>query len=268
VTGGFLAEMVRATRRALSNPTYPEGIPKEPPRPRRSLRAAIERDRRWGALIAEFKRRSPGATDPSLPARSPTQFVRAVAPAEITGFSCVAAVPKFEGRPSDVAEVVGATERPVLFKDFVIDPVQIDVAAQCGASAILLIARLQTEGLLDVPLGSLADRAHANGLEVVLEWHARAELRQTEDVPADVYGVHVRDLDTLAMRPDVAGATLAEALGHRPLLGMSGVRGPEEARRFWDQQVDGILVGTALARAPDPVRFVASLHRAELGGLR
>ncbi len=268
MTVGFLEEMVRATRASLSLDSYSEGVPATPPTSRASFRAAVERDRMRGALIAEFKRRSPGSAGPELPRRTPAEFVRALAPAEVTAYSCLASVPRFDGRPSDVAAVVAATDRPVLFKDFIIDPVQVEVAARCGASAILLIARLETDGLLEVTLASLAERAHARGLEVLLEWHSRAELRQTMDVPADVYGVNVRDLDTLALRPDVAAEALTSALGHRPLVGLSGVEGPEHARRFWDQHVDGILIGTALARAPDPVAFLASLRRPAPGGIR
>ncbi|HLM91180.1 MAG TPA: indole-3-glycerol-phosphate synthase [Thermoplasmata archaeon] len=258
---GFLAEMVQATRASLDDPAYHEGIPASRPSGRTSLRAAVERDRMRGGLLAEFKRRSPGAAAPVLPPRTPAGFVQSLSRAGVAAYSCLASIPRFNGRPADVAAVVGSTDRPVLFKDFIIDPAQIDTAARCGASAVLLIARLETEGLLKTPLASLADRAHSLGLEVLLEWHARTELRPTVDVSADVYGVNVRDLDTLEMRPDVAAETLEAALGHRPLLGLSGVEGPEQARRFWDQHVDGILVGTALARAPDPVAFLASLRR-------
>lgn len=263
---GFLAEIVGATRASVTDPEYLAGLP--PPRaaPRPSFRAAVERDRLRGGLVAEFKRRSPGAAEPELPARTPQDFLRGLSGVEVTAFSCLASRPRFEGSPRDVAVVAEATERPVLFKDFIVDPIQVEAAARSGASAILLIARLETEGLLELPLASLAERAHARGLEVLLEWHTRAELRRTEGVPADVYGVNVRDLDTLALRPEVAAETLEAALGHRPLLGMSGVEGPEEARRFWDLQVDGILVGTALARASDPAAFLSSLRRT-VGGV-
>jgi len=262
---GFLAEMARATRTSLDAPDYLDGVPTSRPFPPPSLRAAVEKDRSPGALLAEFKRRSPGAAEPDLPPRTPAAFVRGLEAAGVAGYSALASRPQFRGSPADVAAVVGATELPVLFKDFIIDAKQVDAAARCGASAILLIARLETSGLLEVPLASLAERAHSLGLEVLLEWHARAELRQTEDVAADMFGVNVRDLDTLQMRPDVAAETLAEAGGHRPLLGLSGVTGPEQARRFWAQDVDGILVGSGLARAANPGAFLASLRRSASG---
>ncbi len=263
---GFLAEIVRSTREAIADPSYLRGLPPAGPGQRPSLRAALERDRSVGGLVAEFKRRSPGSAEPDLPDRTTGEFLRALEPASPTGYSCLAAGPEFAGRPVDVYELATGTRRPVVFKEFVIDPVQLDAADRAGASAVLLLARLETLGLLEFPLPELARGAHARGLEVLLEWHDRTELRRTKDVVADVYGVNVRDLDTLKLRPEVAAETIRAASGYRPLLGLSGVDGPEAARRFWDLGVDGILVGSALARSGDPARFLEGLRRIRSGG--
>lgn len=263
---GFLEQLVRSTRAAVADPAYLDGLSPQGPPTRAGFRAALERDRSVGAVVVEYKRRSPGSTEPELPHRSVADFARRLETTPLSGYSCLATRPEFEGRPTDVRELAQRTERPILFKDFVIDPVQLEAAARAGASAVLLIARLETLGLLEVPLDRLAREAHRRGLEVLLEWHERTELRRTESVEADVYGVNVRDLDTLRMRPDVAAETLRAAAGHRPLLGLSGVDGPTEASRFWELGVDGILVGSAVARAEDPARFVEGLRRARTGG--
>lgn len=263
---GFLEGIVRRTQAAIAEPSYLAGLPAEGPRTRPSLRAALERDRSVGGLIAEFKRRSPGAADPELPRRTTAEFLAVLEPTPLSGYSCLAAGPEFDGRPLDVWELASHTSRPVLFKDFVVDPVQLDAAARSGASAVLLIARLETLDLLEVPLSELARAAHARGLEVLLEWHERTELRRTEGVAADMYGVNVRDLDTLQVRRNVAAETLRAAEGRTPLLGLSGVDGPERAREFWELGADGILVGSALARAPDPARFLEGLRRARAWG--
>jgi indole-3-glycerol phosphate synthase len=179
----------------------------------------------------------------------------------VTAYSCLATEPRFEGSPADVADLVALTDLPVLFKDFVVDPRQLDAAAEAGASAILLIARLETHGGLATPLADLADGAHARGLEVLLEFHDKSELRQVGNVAADVFGVNVRDLDTLRMEPEVAAATIRAAGRLRPLLGLSGVRDRSDALRFWELGVDGILVGSAAARASDLPQFLRTLHR-------
>jgi len=217
----------------------------------------------------EFKRVSPGQLDPVLPARSVREFLAATSPARVAAYSCLATAPQFRGSPDDVAELASSTDRPVLFKDFVVDERQIDAAVRAGAGAVLLIARLATGGLLDVPLSSLADAAHRRGLEVLLEFHSRTELSCAADVVADVYGVNARDLDTLSLDPLTSERTLSEARkrGLRPLLGLSGVEQPSDARRFWEAGADGILVGSSVARSTDPAAFLSTLHRNPPGGL-
>ena len=265
---GFLQEVVHANERAAEDPRYFAGVPLKrlgsPP----SLRKAVEREARRGALLVEFKRFSPGQAEPRLPVREAREFVRRTDIPGVAGFSCLATMPHFEGSPGDVAELVRATDRPVLFKDFVVDMPQLDVAARCGASAVLLIGRLASERLLKRPLSVLARGAHDRGLEVLLEFHRKAELRDALGVDADMYGVNVRDLDSLVIDRPTALATLeaARSEGLRPLLGLSGVAAPEDAARFWDAGVDGILVGTAVARAADPALFLASLGRPSTGG--
>ena len=267
---GFLEEIVRATQRSLADPGYDQGVPSERPRKPSSLRSAIERDALSGALLVEYKRVSPGRPDPVLPARSVPSFVASTEAAGVTGYSCLATRPRFDGAPADVAELVRSTHRPVLFKEFVLDPRQLDVAARAGASAVLLIARLETERYLSVPLRELSRRAHALGLEVLLEVHARSELSATSGVEADVIGVNVRDLDSLAIDRPTGEATLeaARRSGLHPLLGLSGVESRADAERFWSRGVDGILVGSAVARAPDPREFLSTLRRAAPRGRR
>jgi indole-3-glycerol phosphate synthase len=257
---GFLREVTAATGRSIGGSTHGRRSG-GPARRRASLRAAIQSAGARGALVAEFKRNSPGRPDPTLPVRSVREFVATTAAAGVTGYSCVATEHRFGGSPRDVAELVAATDRPVLFKDFVLDVGQIEVAASVGASAVLLIARLEVEGLLRSPLAELANAAHAEGLEVLLEFHEKSELKRAADVPADMFGVNVRDLDTLHMEPSVAADTLRLASGFRPLLGLSGVGSASDARAFWDLGVDGILVGSALALSTDPTRFLHSLYR-------
>ena len=265
---GFLEEIVRETHRSIAEPSYGKGLPERTPGARPSFRAAVERDRDQGALVVEYKRVSPGHPEPILPSRSISQFLESTNEAHPSAYSCLAAIPRFDGSPTDVAELVRSTPRPVLFKDFVIDRRQIGVAARTGASAVLLIARLETGGGIAESLASLANAAHREGLEVLLEFHSWSELSRAANVAADVYGINTRNLDTLTIDRPTAMETLREArsLGLRPLLGLSGVADADDARCFWEEDVDGILVGSAVARAPDPGGFLSTHRRPASGG--
>jgi len=264
----FLEEVVPEVQRSVAEPAYGSEIPPPPRRRPTSFRQAIERDRDEGALVVEYKRVSPGQPDPVLPGRTIDEFVELTQPAPVAAYSCLATVPRFRGSPRDVADLARSTDRPVLFKDFVVDRRQVEMAARTGASAILLIARLAAPRSTVELLPSLAEEAHRRGLEVLLEFHDRAELSRAADVAADVYGVNARDLTTLTIDRTTAAATLREAraLGLHPLLGLSGVERASDAQEFWSSGADGILVGTAVARAARPASFLASLRRNGPGG--
>jgi len=263
----FLDEISAEIQRSIATPGYDSGVPVRRPRDPPSLRHSIERDRTRGALLVEYKRVSPGQPTPVLPRRTIAEFVGSTRAAPVTAYSCLATAPRFEGAPRDVAELARSTHLPVLFKDIVVDRRQVEVAARTGASAILLIARLADGGRPVERLASLAEKAHALGLEVVLEFHHRSELSHAADVAADMFGVNARDLDSLRIERATAEATLraAHAQGLHPLLGLSGVESAADARRFWDAGVDGILVGSAVARAAVPTEFLSQLLRGASG---
>jgi indole-3-glycerol phosphate synthase len=265
MTEGFLREIVGRVRDDVERGRYAVARTPVPPSRGARLSEAIRRESARGALLVEYKRVSPGSSAPRLPHRTAVEFVARTEVPGLAGYSCLATRPRFEGSVADVVAVAQAARRPVLFKDFVIDPGQVDAAADAGASAILLIARLEDEHLLTRPLTALAERARGRGLEVLLELHARSELRHVERVKPEMVGVNVRDLDTLEMAPETAAETIRAARSDRPLLGLSGVAGADDARRFWSLGVDGILVGSAVARARDPAEFLRGLARPDEG---
>ena len=261
MSGGFLAEIVREVRDEIRRDDYLTALPPPSFEPRPSLRSAVESARGVGGLLVEFKRVSPGQTAPNLPVRTIEEFVRTTDGPAVLGYSCLATRPRFDGAPADVAELVRRTPKPVLFKDFVVDPVQLDAAVTAGASAVLLIARLETAGLLEQPLAQLVLEAHQRGLEVLLELHDPTEIPRAAELPVDLYGVNARDLDTLSIDRPAAEAAVEAAWGRglAPLVGLSGVERPDDARRFFDSGADAVLVGTAVARADDPAAFLRSL---------
>lgn len=256
---GFLTSVVPEILSDVGRPDYLEGVPEAPAAPPASLRAVLRPRGGAPVLLAEYKRVAPGAADPRLPPRRIADFASAVLSAPVAAVSVLATRPRFEGSPADVAEIVRRVPRPVLFKDIVVDPRQVEAARRCGASAVLLIARVETGGLAGTPLADLARGARAAGLEVVLEFHAPGELKVAEHVPADVYGVNARDLETLELDPATAERTARAARGRIPLIGMSGVRSPADAERWARLGVEGLLVGTAVSRAADPAAFLRSL---------
>ena len=264
----FLGSIVDEVRKEVRAPEYLRGLGELPVLPPASLRERVARaPGRW-AVMVEYKRRSPGAANQNLPERSIDEFAGLAARGGATGLSCLATRAGFGGSVADVRALCRSTRLPVLFKDFVIDERQIEAASRAGASAVLLIARLETEGWLDRPIGELAEAAHRLGLEVLLELHAPEELKAAGPVDADMYGVNLRDLGGLGFEPEIAARTVADIPRGRPLLGLSGVTSADDARAWRARGVDGILVGTGFARAPDPVAFLSEIARIGTEGER
>ena len=257
----FLADIVARVVEDVHREEYAAGLPLPSLEPRASLRTAIVEGRPNGSVVVEYKRISPGSPNPVLPGRSLDDFVRATERGGVAGYSCVATRPRFDGSPKDVAELAAITKKPILFKDFVVGTRQLDVAVATGSSAVLLIQRLERTGLLEASIPDLTRAAHERGLEVLLELYDPAEVPAAREVPADLYGVNARDLETLTVDRHHAERTLEAAWegGLTPLLGLSGIERPVDARGYLDSGADGVLVGTAAARSPDPAAFLRSL---------
>ncbi len=261
MSSGFLDEILAAVRQDVRSGLYGRASAPPPAPTGPGLRASIERLPVPHGLVVEYKRASPGRPDPDLPQRTVAEFVRATDLTEVAGYSCLATRPRFEGSPEVVAELVRSTRRPVLFKDFVIGTEQLEAAREAGARAVLLIARLETEHRLEQSLARLAENARTLGLEVVLELHYPEEVGLLSAVRPELVGVNVRDLDTLRFERRRAFETLAR-LGAGPgvpILGLSGVEGAADAQAFWDAGCRALVVGSAVALAPDPAAFLRSL---------
>ena len=111
---------------------------------------------------------------------------------------------------------------PILYKNFVINEAQLYAAALCGASAVLLIAAC----LSKQECKQLMDKAHALGMEVLLEMHSESELEYAELEP-DVCGINNRNLGSFVT--DVENSfRLAELLPKEAVkVSESGISNPE-----------------------------------------
>jgi indole-3-glycerol phosphate synthase len=146
---------------------------------------------------------------------------------------------------------------PILYKNFVIDEAQLYAAVLCGASAVLLIAACLTKDQCKL----LLDKAHALGLEVLLEMHSEAELEYAELKP-DLCGINNRNLGSfvtdvensfrLAERlRSVCGC--ATATDSTPVLvSESGISDPATVKALRSAGFRGFLVGENFMKTPDP----------------
>ena len=136
---------------------------------------------------------------------------------------------------------------PILYKNFVIDEAQLYAAALCGASAVLLIAACLTKAQCK----QLMDKAHALGLEVLLEMHAEHELEYA-DLGPDLCGINNRNLGSFVT--DVENSfRLAELLPKDAVkVSESGISDPATVRALRSAGFRGFLIGENFMKTPDP----------------
>ena len=136
---------------------------------------------------------------------------------------------------------------PILYKNFVIDEAQLYAAALCGASAVLLIAACLSKS----ECKRLLDKAHALGLEALLEMHSEPELEYAELEP-DLCGINNRNLGSFVTDVDNS-FRLAELLPKDAVkVSESGISNPDTVRALRQAGFRGFLIGENFMKAADP----------------
>ena len=206
------------------------------------------------ALIAECKRRSPGAGS-IRPGLDPAALTRGYARAGAAALSVLTDGGFFEGSLDDLAAAKAATSIPVLRKDFTLDPLQVVEARAAGADAVLLIVRI----LSDQALARLSGEARGLGLGVLVEVHDRAELERALAIGPEIVGINNRDLATFRTDLRTTLELIEDVPEHVLVVSESGIRGPKDAAMLGDAGVHAILVGETILKAADPDEAAQSL---------
>ncbi|OHD54950.1 MAG: hypothetical protein A2Y33_03070 [Spirochaetes bacterium GWF1_51_8] len=242
-----LKEIVDHKRREVErlHEEYPDGIPGS------GIKRASFADALSGGsslkLIAEVKRRSPSAGDIASGA-DPVMTAKTYAENGASAVSVLTDAGYFGGSWDFLRGIARVTEVPLLCKDFIVDPLQIDLAAEYGASAVLLIA----EVLDDTELLKLLRHAERRGMDVLMEAHAPGNIERAVSSGAKIVGINNRDLTTFELDPEYALRYIGMIPADRIRLALSGVEVPADAEKFARAGFDGILVGTSLMRSADP----------------
>ncbi len=218
----------------------------------RGARAVAALARPAGApprVIAEVKFRSPSAG--VIRQARPGEGVRVAEAYVASGAAAVSVLadgPGFGGSALAVRRVARAVRAPVLFKEFVLDEVQVDVARAMGASMVLLLVRI----LPRPRLFALVDAVRSRGMEPVVEAADARELEVAVATDARIVGVNARDLRSF--RVDTAGAArcLEGVPTGRVAVFMSGIRTNDDLRAIAGTRADAVLVGEGLMRHEAP----------------
>jgi indole-3-glycerol phosphate synthase len=254
----FVRTLAKSARQTISEGYY---MVDEVKVRRRSLKAAIDGSSRI-PVIAEVKFRSPaeGALRPSEDAE---QIAARYEKGGAVGISVLVEPKHFEGRIGYLPLVKKAVSVPVLMKDIIVDPVQVEAGRRIGADAVLLMASIFGAGLADLPLDSMVDLAHSKGLEVLLEAHTKEEYLMALGSSADVVGINNRNLDTLEVSLDTSRRLLRGGKGSKTVISESGLSKRSELLELRSLGADGFLVGSTLMKSKNIEEAVRGLVEAQ-----
>lgn len=204
-------------------------------------------------VIAEIKSKSP--TLEGLPARDLAQQVKDYEAHGANAVSILTDEHYFGGSYERLQALTTETSLPVLCKDFVVDPIQIDVAKKAGASIILLIVNVLT----DPELRELYQYATSQNLEVLVEVHDKEELARAYKLDPKIIGVNNRDLKRFITDVLHTNEILEDKKTGYYYISESGIKDEQDVQNIVDSGIDGLLIGESLMKCDDLSQFLPGL---------
>ncbi|WP_114603399.1 indole-3-glycerol phosphate synthase TrpC [Staphylococcus sp. EZ-P03] len=206
------------------------------------------------SVIAEIKSKSPSVK--KLPERNLTQQVKDYETYGAQAISILTDEYYFGGSYERLNQLTQQTTLPVLCKDFMIEPIQIDVAHRAGASMILLIVNI----LDDQQMHELYQYAKALDLDVLVEVHSKQELERAYQLAPEIIGVNNRDLTRFVTDVEHTNEILADKREGFYYISESGIHTQSDVEKVVGSGIDGVLIGESLMKCDDLSQFLPSLQ--------
>lgn len=198
------------------------------------------------AFICEVKKASPskGVIAQDFPY---LDIARAYEDAGAAAISVLTEPEFFQGCNRYLMEIRELVNTPLLRKDFIIDPFQIEHSALLGADAVLLICSI----LAPAQLTEYIKAADSFGLSCLVEAHDETELKMALGAGARIVGVNNRDLKTFNV--DIGNSVRLSRLIPENVIFVSesGIGTLEDVGLLRQNGVDAVLIGETLMRSPD-----------------
>lgn len=226
-------------------------------RPARAFIDALARRPRL-SLIAEVKRASPSR---GIIAENfdPVKIAERYEAGGAQALSVLTDERFFQGSPEFLVRVGEAVSLPVLRKDFIIDPLQVEQSAGLGADALLLIAA----ALSNAQLEELYRAAEELEIVPLVEVHTMREAERVMRLDPPVLGINNRDLATFSVDIGTTLAIAAELPPEKIIVSESGIMDGSGTARLMAAGVSAVLVGEVLMRLEDPGPLIEELLHAD-----
>ena len=206
------------------------------------------------ALIAEIKKASPSKgiiRKDFTPAQLAADYERG-------GANCLSVLTDekyFMGKKEYIRSARENSSLPILRKDFIIAPIQIEESYAIGADAILLIAAILSQSQLN----DLYIQAKEYGLDVLVETHNESEMEMAIKCGAKLIGINNRNLNSFEVDLKVTERLSKLAPKNALLVSESGIFTFDDIMRVKNAGAQAILVGESLMRQDDVAAAVKNL---------
>lgn len=251
----ILHEIVASRREAIAKISS-DDVPTVPLRAKRADNPFVNalEEKRGNAIIAEVKMGSPKLG--SLEGRfDPKRQAEIYAENGAAALSVVVEPEYFSGSYDLLTQCANASGLPTIAKDFIVDEMQLQWAAEAGAHAVLLIASLLSRNELQ----TFAESAALLGLVPLIETHSEEDIAKLAYSDWEIVGINNRDLATFEVDLD-RSARLAASLPEQTLkVAESGIGTRADVETLAAAGFDAYLVGESLLLADDPGAQLRSL---------
>lgn len=205
-------------------------------------------------VIAEFKRSSPsrGLINGSF---HPAEAARTYAAGGAAAMSVLTEEKYFLGSTADLDAAFPAG-LPLLRKDFLFDPLQVEQTIATPAAAMLLIVALTPDEAL---LRDLRQQAAEAGIESVVEIFSERELDMARESGAAIIQVNARNLETFQTDRCATLRLAGRRAEGETWIAASAMSEPRHLVEAAQAGYDAALIGTALMQTPYPGETLRSL---------
>jgi indole-3-glycerol phosphate synthase len=197
-------------------------------------------------VIAEIKAASPslGTIKENI---NPHQIAQTIEKAGVVGISVLTEPKHFNGSLSALHQVRSAVKIPILMKDIIIVADQIEIGAQIGADAVLLIQALFDRGCCEMSVEKTIAFAHSKKLEVLLETHTEQEFQKATETDADLVGINNRNLATLNIDLNTTKQILERHKNsQKTVVSESGIKNKADLQFLKNCGANAFLIGSSI----------------------
>lgn len=206
------------------------------------------------SIIAEIKKASPskGVIRKDF---DPIEIAKLYEKAGASAISVLTDEKYFMGSLNDLKLISEAVSLPLLRKDFIIDPYQIEEAYYAGASAVLIIV----SALNEHQIKHFIKVTQSFTMTPLVEVHNEKELEIALESEAQVIGINNRDLKSFHTDLKQTEKLFSLIPKGKTIISESGINTNEDIGYLKSLGVDGALIGEAFMREKEIEKKVRSM---------